>query len=262
MTGRRRRPRGAPLSTAGAAPTRLLGMDLRIRQLNLRTKLLLTMLSLLVLSIPTLFFLHLYSEQRLMSQLHEYTEDLSTAIEVFQEQPVGEGDPQVVLKAYMDKLGQLGVKDISITDSAEVQASTNPQNVGRRLVRSSKRRGPKEFVIKGVLGEESGPPGSQTTTTLTLPIVLGDRRVGYLRVTRYLADFSALSREALLSLGLATLGAVASRVLALRGRPLGYLLTTRYLDDFSALSREALLSRVLATLGVFALGILASLYLS
>jgi signal transduction histidine kinase len=184
-------------------------MDLGIWRLSLRTKLLLTMLSLLVLSITSLFFLHLASEQRLISQLHEYTEDLSTALEVFQEQPVGEGDPQVVLKAYMDKLGQLGVKDVSITDSAEVQASSNPTKIGKGLVRGSKRKGPKEYVVKGVLGEESGPPGSQTTTTLTFPIVLGDRRVGYLLITRYLDDFSAISREALVSRVLATLGVFA-----------------------------------------------------
>ena len=188
-------------------------MKLVVGKLNLRTKLLLTMLSLLVISVTSLFFLHLYSEQRLISQLHEYTEDLSTALEVFQEQPVGEGDPQVVLKAYMDKLGQLGVKDVSITDSAEVQASSNPRNVGRPLLRTSKRRGPKEYVIKGVLGEESGPPGTTTTTTLTFPIVLGDRRVGYLLITRYLDDFSALSREALRARVFATLGVFALGIL-------------------------------------------------
>lgn len=189
-------------------------MTLGLRQLNLRTKLLLTMLSLLVLSVTSLFFLHLYSERRLMSQLHEYTEDLSTALEVFQKQPVGEGDPQVVLKAYMAQLFELGVKDVSISDNAEVQASTNPKNVGRPLARSSKRRGPQEFTIKGVLGEETGPPGSQATTTLSLPIVLGDRRVGYLIITRYLDDFSAISRDALLSRVLATLAVFGLGIVA------------------------------------------------
>jgi signal transduction histidine kinase len=190
-------------------------MTLGLGRLNLRTKLLLTMLSLLVLSVTSLFFLHLYSERRLMSQLHEYTDDLSTALEVFQEQPVGEGDPQVVLKAYMAKLGQLGVKDVSITDTAEVQASTNPNKVGRRLDRTaSKRRGPKEFTIKGVLGEETGPPGSQATTLLSLPIVLDDRRVGYLLITRYLDDFSAISRDALVSRVLATLAVFGLGIVA------------------------------------------------
>ena len=69
--------------------------------------------------------------------------------------------------------------------------------MGKRLVRTASGSGPKEYVIKGVLGEESGPPGSQTTSTLTIPIVVGDRRVGYLLITRYLDDFSALSRERL-----------------------------------------------------------------
>jgi signal transduction histidine kinase len=186
-------------------------MDFGFRKVKLRTKLLLTMLSLLVLSITSLFFLHMASEQRLISQIREYTEDISTALEVVQEQPVGEGDQQVVLKAYMDKLGQLGVKgvDFADPDSAEVQASSNPRNVGKPLVKGSKRKGPKEYVIKGVLGEETGPPGRQITTTLTFPIVLGDRRVGYLLITRYLDDFSALSREALLSRVLVTLAVFA-----------------------------------------------------
>ena len=171
----------------------------RVHDLRLRTKLLLTMLSLLVLSMSSLFLLHLLSERQLLSQVTAYTEDLSTWIQITQEQPAAEGDPQVVLKAYAEKLTQLGVKDVSIADVAdEVQASTNPQNVGKRLVRVAKKRG-KEFVVKGVLGEESGAPGSQRTSTLTIPIVVGDRRVGNLVVTRYLDDFSALSKSALVT---------------------------------------------------------------
>jgi signal transduction histidine kinase len=196
------------------------------RQLTLKTKLLLMMLWLLLLSISSLFLLHLYSQQQLLSQVREYTEQLSTAIEIAQEQPAAEGDPQVVLNnpksvldAYMEKLRQLGVKDVSIADASdEVQASTNPKNVGRRLDRKRKS-GPKEYVIKGVLGEETGPPGSQRTSTLTVPIVVGDRRVGV-------------------------------------------VLITRFLDDFWQQSRSAFLSRLWATLAVFALGILFSLYLS
>jgi HAMP domain-containing protein len=163
----------------------------------MKTRLLLIMLSLLALSVSCFSLLHLYNERRLLRQLRDYTEDLSTAIEVFQEQPAQEGDPQAILSAYADKLRQLGVKDVSLADaSEEVQASTNPANVGKRLVRG-RRKGPKEYVVRGVLGDETGPPGSQRTSTLTFPIVLGDRRVGYLLITRYLDDFSALSREAL-----------------------------------------------------------------
>ena len=178
----------------------------RLGRLTLKTRLLLMMLSLLVLSVSSLAILHFRSEARLVSQLRDYTEDLSTAIEVVQAQPVGEaGDPKDALKVYMDKLRQLGVKDVSLADSSEVQASTNPQNVGKQLVRSPKRKGPRQLVIRGVLGEETGPPGSQRTATLSIPIVLGEQKVGYLLITRYLEDFSALSQEAFLKRLLATL---------------------------------------------------------
>ena len=59
----------------------------KLRNVSLKTKLLLMMVSLLLLSVSSLFLLHLYSERRLISQLRDYTEDLSTAIEVAQEQP-------------------------------------------------------------------------------------------------------------------------------------------------------------------------------
>ena len=77
---------------------------------SLKTKLLLMMVSLLLLSVSTLFLLHLYSEQRLISQLRDYTEDLSTAIEVFQEQPapVEGGDLKATLDSSRTSCGSWG----------------------------------------------------------------------------------------------------------------------------------------------------------
>jgi signal transduction histidine kinase len=183
----------------------------RLGRADIKTKLLLMMLLLLALSVTSLFFLHLLNERQLLAQVRDYTDELSTTIEIAQEQPAGPGDPQVVLKAYAEKLTALGVKDVSIADAAEeVQASTNPQNVGKPLVRTStKRRGPKEYVIRGVLGDDSGPPGTQKTSTLTIPIVVADRRVGYVVITRYLDDFSNLSKEALVNRLIATFGVFA-----------------------------------------------------
>ena len=172
--------------------------------LDLKTKLLLMMLSLLALSGASLFFLHLLSERRLISQVREYTEELSTTIDIAQQQPAGVGDAKVVLKAYTEKLRQLGVKDVTLADAAdEIQASTNPHIVGKRLIQ--KKRPGREYVIRGVLGD-SVAGASQTTSTLTIPVVVGDRRVGYLVITRYLDDFSEQQQEAFVSRLLATLG--------------------------------------------------------
>jgi signal transduction histidine kinase len=165
------------------------------------------MLSLLVLSLGSLFVLHLFSERAMLGRIRDYTEELSTAIEITQEQPGGAADPHRAVQAYAEKLRRLGVRDVSIADaSAEVvQASTDPRNVGKRLAR---RRGPAQYVIRGVLREESSL-GHPTTSNLTVPIVVGDRRVGYVVITRILDDFSVLSQTALASRVAATVAVFA-----------------------------------------------------
>jgi signal transduction histidine kinase len=175
------------------------------------------MLSLLALSLGSLFVLHLRSERALLAGIRDYTEELSTAIAITQEQPGGGADPQKAVQAYAEKLRKLGVRDVSIADaSAEVvQASTNPRIVGKKLAR---RPGPPQYVIRGVLGDEN-PLGHPTTSNLTVPIVVGDRRVGYVVITRILDDFSLLSNTALVSrvaatLAVFTLGMLLSLVLA------------------------------------------------
>ena len=91
--------------------TGLLG---RLRSRSLRAQLQLMMLGLLALSLGALFVLHLFSEQALMARIRDYTEELSTAIEITQEQPGGEADLQKAVQAYADKLRKLGVRDVSI----------------------------------------------------------------------------------------------------------------------------------------------------
>jgi signal transduction histidine kinase len=194
-----------------------------LRNLTLRTQLLMIMLSLLLLSVSALFILHYYSERRLMSQVREYTDDLSTTLDIAQkitkEQPAAEADPQAVLDAYAAKLRQLGVKAVSVADEEEVRASTDPGNVGKKIVSKKKKKGPREYVIKGTVGEAEGPPGSQRTSEFTIPIVVGDRLVGLVVITQFL-------------------------------------------DNFSDLSRSSFMRQLATTLAVFAVGILLSLYLS
>ena len=126
----------------------------RLRSRSLRAQLQLMMLSLLALSIGSLFVLHLFSERAMLARIRDYTEELSTAIEITQEQPGSGADPQKAVLAYAEKLRKLGVRDVSIADAGAevVQASTDPRIVGKKLAR---KRGPTEYVIRGVLGEEA-----------------------------------------------------------------------------------------------------------
>jgi len=166
------------------------------RRLSLKTQLLAVLASLLLLALGTLFGLHLISEQRLLAQVGEYAENLSTAVEIAQERPEGDLDPRHAVDAYARRLRRLGVRDVSITDeSREVRASTDPRNVGRKL--ATRRTTGDRFVVRGVLGDEGAPPSQHHISTLTVPILAGDRRVGYVVITRVLDDFSWLSRRAL-----------------------------------------------------------------
>jgi len=181
-----------------------------LRNLTLKTRLLLVMLSLLLLSLSALFVLHFYRQRELITQVRDYTDELSTALEIATEQAPTGTDAQSVVWAYAEKLRQLGVKDVSITDEDEVRASTDPGKVGRPLVpKPKKKKGPEKYVIKGVLGEEGDTPASQRTTDFTIPIVVGERRVGSIVIKRYLDNFSELSEASLLNQLMATLGVFA-----------------------------------------------------
>jgi len=185
-----------------------------LRSLSIRTKLLLMMLSLLLMSVTALFFLHLASEQRLLAQVRDYTDELSTTIDIAQQQPADAADPKATLnslQAYAARLRRLGVKDVAVTDAAdEVQAATNPALVGKRAVQRRKRG--QEWIIKGVIGDEPAP--TEKLSTLRVPLILADQRIGYLVITRGVDDFSDLSRQNLYWRLAATLAVFAVGMLA------------------------------------------------
>src|SRR4029450_1814930 len=136
--GPRLGPGACPGSRLGSVGTSLLS---ELRGRSLRAQLQLMMLALLVLSVGSLFVLPLFGEQAMLGRIRDYTEELSTAIEITQEQPGGGADLQKAVRDYANKLRLLGVRDVSIADASEevVQASTDPRNVGQKLTR---RRGP------------------------------------------------------------------------------------------------------------------------
>ncbi|HEY8232765.1 MAG TPA: hypothetical protein VIJ10_08880, partial [Vicinamibacteria bacterium] len=72
----------------------------RLRHLSLRLQLQLVMLALLVLSVGSLFVLHMKSESAMLARISDYTEELSTAIQITQEQPAAGLDPQRAVQAY------------------------------------------------------------------------------------------------------------------------------------------------------------------
>src|SRR4051812_43075855 len=98
-----------------------LSLRFALRDFTLKTKLLLVMLALLLLSLSTLFVLHLYRQQQLLAQVRDYTGELSTALEIAsQELPpttadsTTQGAVDTYVQGYADKLTKLGVKDVKV----------------------------------------------------------------------------------------------------------------------------------------------------
>ena len=120
--------------------------------LDLKTKLLLMMLSLLALSGASLFFLHLLSERRLISQVRDYTEELSTAIDIAQQQPArgrSQGRAEGLYGEAAQARGQgrdpdrRGRRDPGLDQPRRSWASAW----------SRRRSRGEEYVIRGVLGD-------------------------------------------------------------------------------------------------------------
>jgi hypothetical protein len=189
-----------------------------IDNLRLRTKLLLMMFSLLLLTLASLFALYWQAERSLIEQVEKHTTDLSTAIQISVERLTSKGrTDEARLQDYVDRLQRKGVKEISIlSNEKEVIASSNPTRVGATI--DPKRR---DLFITARLGEALGAEGVQKTYNLIVPIVVGNQRMGYALISMVLDDFAHLSRLNFLKRLIATvlvfgLGMAASLILSVK----------------------------------------------
>ena len=162
-------------------------------RLSLNQKLVAMML-LLSLSIITIFVV-LYSraEQALFREFEARSTELSKAIQIAVEEVTSSGSTDVKrLENYLKKLNTKGVKEISvISNSDRIISSTNPKNVGKWLTTKKK-----ELIFKAQLGETV--TGEGHSYDVIIPVVVGDKRYGYINLTINTEDFSYLMRERLM----------------------------------------------------------------
>lgn len=167
-------------------------MPVLFNNLRLKTKLLLMLLFLSLISIGLLFFLYARAERSLISQVERYTDDLSTAIQISMEQ-LTKGEEEVNderLKDYVQKRKKKGIKDISILDNdKEVIASSNPKVIGKVL------------DIQGDMVKTPGNTQRYLKTSeghknydILLPVVVGKEQMGYVHIAIVLDDFTELLR--------------------------------------------------------------------
>lgn len=167
-------------------------MSYFFNNLSLKTKLLLMMLLLSLLSIGLLFFVYTRAERALITEVERYTTDLSSAIQISMEQLTKEDEEikDEQLKEYVKRFRKKGIRAISILDNdKEVIASSNPAVIGKIL------------DIKGDVVKTLGNAQEYLKTSeghrnfdIMLPVVVGKEQLGYVHIAVILDDFTELLR--------------------------------------------------------------------
>lgn len=162
-------------------------------RLSLNQKLVAMML-LLSLSIITVFVV-LYSsaEQAIFREFEARTTELSKTIQIAVEEVTSNGSTDVKrLENYLKKLNTKGVQEISvISNSDRIISSTNPKKVGKWLTTKKK-----ELIFKAQLGETV--TGEGHSYDVIIPVVVGDKKYGFINLTINTEDFTNLMRERLM----------------------------------------------------------------
>ena len=160
--------------------------------LRLRTKLLVMMLLLSLLSLAMLFAIYSHGERTLMKEIEQHTNDLTTAIKMSVEELTSqEQTDEARLRDYVQQLNQKGVNEISIiSNEEEIIASSNPKKVGKKI--DPKR---KDLLITAKLGEDLGPTAKQKTQNILIPVIVNNEQVGYVHIKMVLDDFTNLLKS-------------------------------------------------------------------
>lgn len=165
-----------------------------LKNVGLKTKLLIMMLALCIISIGLLFILYQVAEKKLIISVKKYTEELSSAIQISVEQMTAEDMEanEETLKEYVSQFKKRGVREISILNNEmEVIASSNPKKIGRTIDAKGIKIGSPDITH----GVDSAASESQRNYDIILPVVVGYEQLGYIHITMRFDDFADLLRS-------------------------------------------------------------------
>lgn len=164
-----------------------------LKNVGLKTKLLVMMLALCIISIGLLFILYQIAEKKLITSVKKYTEELSSAIQISVEQMTAEDmeTNEEMLKEYVSQFKKRGVREISILNNEmEIIASSNPKKIGQTIDAKTKK-----IVNPEVAHGDSVASESRRSYDIILPVVVGYEQLGYIHITMRFDDFADLLRS-------------------------------------------------------------------
>jgi signal transduction histidine kinase len=150
--------------------------------LNRRLVAMMLFLSLSLVSI--LIFLYYQTEKVLYNEFERQTSAISKSIQIGLEEVTKGGLSEKRLENYLKKLNTKGVNEIQIISTSDkIIASTNPKDIGKWITRSQKT-----LMVKADIGQPV--TGEGQVYNIMIPVVSGDKHLGYINLTLNTEDFS------------------------------------------------------------------------
>ncbi|GAB6183443.1 HAMP domain-containing sensor histidine kinase [Thermodesulfovibrio hydrogeniphilus] len=193
---------------------------------TLRWKLILLLLFLNVSLVSSLYIFYTQTEKKLLKEIERQTADLTKAIQIGVEEVTKSGSSR--LSDYLKKLDAKGIKEVSIiSNTQEIIASTNPQNIGQPITHRKK-----ELIIKAELGEPVFE--EENVYNVIVPVVAGNVQYGYIHLRINKDDFSQILKANALK------RIVATFLIFSIGIVLTYIIAKRYTKPIDQLNEAAI----------------------
>jgi len=151
---------------------------------SLNKRLVAMMLFLSMSLISMLIFLYYQTEKLLYNEFERQTSALTKSIQVGLEEVTKGGFSEKRLENYLKKLNTNGVNEIQVISTSDrIVASTNPKDIGKWITKSQKT-----LMVKADIGQPV--TGEGQVYNVMIPVLSGDKHLGYINLTLNAEDFS------------------------------------------------------------------------
>ncbi len=159
--------------------------------MNLNTRLVLIMISLLVLAVMTLFSLNQFSQNTLVREIQDSSQEISKAVQLSIADLTSEAETSR-LTEYFEGARQKGINEINIINSeGEIIDSTNPEKIGKIKDLKKLEKGVRSAPRKS----EGGTILSQKPYDVVVPVIVGDEHLGYVQVNMLLDNIQNIQHS-------------------------------------------------------------------
>ena len=159
--------------------------------MNLNTRLVLIMISLLVLAVMTLFSLNQLSQNTLVREIQESSQEISKAVQLSIADLTSEAETSRLVE-YFAGARQKGINEINIINSeGEIIDSTNPEKIGKLKDLKKLEKGVRSAPRKS----EGGTILSQKPYDVVVPVIVGDEHLGYVQVNMLLDNIQNIQHS-------------------------------------------------------------------